>query len=60
MCVVPFICRFCATTERLKCLQYVYIIMPRSNTVRLSDEELELLKEYRDNEYSGYVPLDIN
>jgi len=31
--------------------------MPRSNTVRLSDEELELLKEYRDNEYSGYVPL---
>jgi len=31
--------------------------MSRSNTVRLSDEELNMLKEYRDNKYSGYVPL---
>jgi len=31
--------------------------MARSNTVRLSDEELDLLKEYQEREYSGYVPL---
>jgi len=31
--------------------------MPRTNTVRLSDEEISLLKEYRDERYSGYVPL---
>lgn len=57
MCAGTFICLFCASIERFKYLQYVYIIMSRSNTVRLSDEELDMLKEYRDNKYSGYVPL---
>ena len=31
--------------------------MSRENTVRVSDEELSKLKEYRDEEFSGYVPL---
>jgi len=43
--------------ERLKYQHNVYISMARENTVRLSDEELEKLKECRDNKYSGYVPL---
>lgn len=31
--------------------------MARTNTVRLSDEELELLKEYQKEGYTGHVAL---
>jgi hypothetical protein len=31
--------------------------MARENKVRLSDSELESLKEYRDSEYDSSIPL---
>jgi hypothetical protein len=51
------ICQHIAPTERFKCLQIVYIIMARENTIRVNDEELELIKQYRDENYTGYVAL---
>jgi len=31
--------------------------MAREKTVRVNEDELQSLKEYRDTKYSGYVPL---
>ena len=31
--------------------------MPRNKTVRVNDSELQKLKDYREEEYEGYVPL---
>jgi hypothetical protein len=31
--------------------------MARDKTVRLSEQELQALKNYRDNQYVAYVPL---
>lgn len=31
--------------------------MPRDNTVRVSEEELQALKKYKDEEYDAYIPL---
>lgn len=31
--------------------------MPRTKNVRVSDEELEKLKQYRDSEYDSSIPL---
>jgi len=47
----------CTTTERFKYPHYVYIIVARNNTVRVSDNELQALKDYKDENYDAYVPL---
>jgi len=44
-------------TKRLKYLQNVYYTVSREKTVRVSEEELQQLKKYRDENYHAYVPL---
>lgn len=46
-----------STTETFKWVQYVYNTVARTNTVRVSDSELQTLKDYRDENYDGYIPL---
>jgi len=47
----------CIQSKDLSVCKTYTLLMAREKTVRVNEDELQSLKEYRDTKYSGYVPL---